>query len=281
MANEPESRSVDQASSYVMGRSSEEYKRASRQALVWEKATLTILNAIGLSEGMNCLDIGCGSGDTMRLMGEKVGRTGRVIGLDVDGKLGRESLNALKSIGGCDFEFVEADIEKTDDISREQFDLTFARFLFIHVRDPISILKKMLKWTKPGGYLVVQDYDFRTTDIYPPAGFFDEIGEVWSSLMKKAGKDIRIGHKLPYYFVKAGVGAPDGLRLEGLITSLAEADWWVRGSYQSFAPLAIKLGVITEEKSKALMQAMNDLQGKESYFWMWPLCVGAWKRKPS
>jgi SAM-dependent methyltransferase len=39
------------------------------------------------------------------------------------------------------------------------FDVTFARLLLFHVRDRIAVLKTMYDLTKPGGYIVAQDYD--------------------------------------------------------------------------------------------------------------------------
>ena len=89
MVPKPLNESLD---SYVMGHTSEECQRLRQQAKVWEASTMQILQRIGLREGMSCLDVGCGPGEAMRLMGETVGEAGHVTGLDVDGKLGHEML---------------------------------------------------------------------------------------------------------------------------------------------------------------------------------------------
>ncbi len=270
---------VEATDSYVLGRTSEEYRRLRLQALTWEKAASAILDETGLREGMSCLDVGCGSGDVMRLMGEKVGKAGRVTGVDVDGKIGRESLAFLRATEKSNFGFIQGDVASADDISREKYDLTYARFLLIHMKDPLSVLRKMHEWTRPGGCLVVQDYDFSTFDVYPRIDIFEEGLSVFSTLMEKGGKDIRIGRKLPHHFVTAGIGRADNVRLDGIISTVSEAEWWLRNSYQSFLPIALKLGFTTEERSKALLQTLSDLPNKESHYFTWPLCVGAWKRK--
>ncbi len=247
---------------------------------MWEKAAGGILDEIGLREGMSCLDVGCGSGDVMKLMGERVGRTGRVTGVDIDEKIGLESLAVLRASGKSNFEFVRSDIETAENILGEKYDLTYARFFLLHMKDPVSVLRKMYEWTRPGGYLVVQDYDLSTLEIYPSKDFFEEGVRVFSTLMEKGGKDIRIGQKLPHHFIRAGIGTADNIRLDGVVSTLSEAEWWVLGSYQSFLPLALKLGIITEERSEDILQKLNDMPDKGSHFLTWPLCVGAWKRKP-
>ena len=85
---------------YVMGRNSAEYDRLRRQAAFLEPATRSVLDRIGLTAGMSCLDVGCGPGEVMRLMAERVGPTGRVVGVDVDANLGRESVALLAHVSG-------------------------------------------------------------------------------------------------------------------------------------------------------------------------------------
>ena len=75
----------DQDSGYVMGRTSEEYERLRRQSELLDSITVTVLDRVGLGFGMQCLDVGCGPGEVMRLMAERVGPTGRVVGIDLDG----------------------------------------------------------------------------------------------------------------------------------------------------------------------------------------------------
>ena len=90
-----------------MSRTSEEYERLRRQSELLESITGSVLNRVGLSTGMSCLDLGCGPGEVMRLMAQRVGPTGRVVGIDVDAKLGRETLSVLKSKGYQQCSFIE------------------------------------------------------------------------------------------------------------------------------------------------------------------------------
>src|SRR5437899_7383918 len=123
---------------YVLGHSSDEYERLRRQADVLEPATRRVFESIGLQPGWSCLDVGCGPGESMRLMGEFVGPSGKVTGLDRDGKAGCEALERLRAEGQSRYYFIEANIETVDRIGGTLFDLTFARLALLFVRDPIA-----------------------------------------------------------------------------------------------------------------------------------------------
>src|SRR5260370_29094002 len=111
----------------------------------------------------------------MRLMGEFVGPSGKVTGLDRDAKAGREAIERLHATGTSRYRFIEADMESTDEIGGEPFDLTFARPGLLFVRDPVAVLRRMYCWTKPGGYVAVQDLYVRTANLYPKLQALSEL----------------------------------------------------------------------------------------------------------
>src|SRR5215468_3720225 len=90
---------------YLMGRTKAEHDRLRQQALMWEAATARLLRDAGLRAGMSCLDVGCGPGSVMKLMGEIVGSSGSVTGLDLDSDLGWEMLQDLRGTSQCRFGF--------------------------------------------------------------------------------------------------------------------------------------------------------------------------------
>lgn len=266
---------------YVLGRTSAEYQRLRKQSEALEPATRRVLEQIGLRQGMSCLDVGCGPGEVMRLMGEVVGPTARVTGLDCDPRLGNEAIEVLNATVKSNFYFLEGDVESIDEVEGAPFDLTFARLLLIHVRDPLAALRKMYAWTKPGGYVVVQDYDMRTVDLYPRPAWWGELERVLFGVLERAGKDARIGYKLPAYFVRAGIGAPDGTDVTGVLQSLRESGPIFFATYRSLLPKALELGITTQEESEAfLAEVERAMAGEQYYSSFWPLLVGVWKRKP-
>jgi len=265
---------------YILGHTSVEYQRLRQQALAWEQVTRRVLQANGLQTGMRCLDIGCGPGEVMRLMGEIVGPSGQVTGVDIDGKLGRETLGVLQATTPSNFSFLETDVEAVDEIAGQPFDVTFARIVLIHLKDPLAMLRKLYKWTKPGGVMIVQDYDFRSVDIFPRFPTYPEFENVLHGVFAKAGRDIQIGYKMPAHFVAAGVGQPNGSDVASILEPLPQAATMIQSIYRNLLPHALQLGLTTTTASQAFLDEFNQAVNGSSYHSaMWPLLISTWKHK--
>jgi ubiquinone/menaquinone biosynthesis C-methylase UbiE len=185
------------AEGYILGSSSSEIRRLEIQASLFESLTKqTLLNA-GLKKGMSCIDIGCGSGSVTRLMARMVGKTGRVVGVDIDDRYlqycSRRNI-ALKQ----NIEFVRHDISKSQLDSKEDFDIVYARFVFQHLRDTRQAVRSMKQLVKKGGAVMIQDLDHAPGSwlCYPENEVFNMLRKVYVALIRKAGADPRAGRKL-------------------------------------------------------------------------------------
>ncbi len=67
---------------YLLGHSKRELERLQRQAEVGRPFTEHFLSEIGVGPGWKVLEIGCGAGDLAMRLGELVGPSGFVIGVD-------------------------------------------------------------------------------------------------------------------------------------------------------------------------------------------------------
>jgi ubiquinone/menaquinone biosynthesis C-methylase UbiE len=266
---------------YVLGHSAEEYERLRRQAQTLEPVTRRLFHAIGLQPGWTCLDLGCGPGETMRLMGEIVGPSGEVTGLDRDPKAGREAIERLQAAGPSRYRFTEANFESTDDIGGELFDFTFARLALLFTRDPVAVLRRMYRWTKPGGCVAVQDLYVRTISLYPKHEACSELLRVILETCQRSGQDMEFAFKLPVYFVEAGIGTPDGTDINLPMTPLEPFIAHHQDLCRSLLPRAIELGVTTQARMQAVFQDVEQAAADErQYSALWPAMIGVWKRKP-
>jgi ubiquinone/menaquinone biosynthesis C-methylase UbiE len=266
---------------YVLGYSAEEYERLRHQAQGFEPATKRIFQSIGLGAGMSCLDVGCGPGVVMRLMGEIVGPSGRVTGLDRDTTAGREATNQLQASGTSHYRLIDADMETICDVDGESFDLTFARLVLLYARDPVSILRKMYSWTKPGGYIVIQDIYMRAINIYPKLEAYLELFGIIAATFERAGQDVEFAFKLPTYFGQAGIGAPDGTDMHLPLMPLAPSAAMFEALCRSVLPKAIEFGICTDTQIQRVLREIGHALGDGRYYSvLWPLVVGVWKRKP-
>src|SRR5260221_10460852 len=122
---------------------------------------------MGRRRGWGRCGLGAGRDETMRLMGESVGRPGQVTGLGRDARAGREAIERLAATGTSRYRFIEADMESTSEIGGELFDLTFAPPPLMFTRDPVAVLRKMYSRPKPGGYVAGQGLHAHPIHLYP------------------------------------------------------------------------------------------------------------------
>ncbi len=269
------------SASYVLGRSPSEYERLRDQARIWEPETASLLDHAGLAPGTRCLDVGCGPGETMRLMAERVGPGGHVTGIDIDATLGAQAIDMLHAAGHrqCTFEAIDAETDET--IPGAPFDLVFARLLLLYTDDPAATLRRLWAWVAPGGRLVVQDYDLVMSEVAPALATVDEFRRVVLDVFRHGGRDIRPGLHLPALHAQAGIGAPDGMDAGAWVGTLPTLAPMYEAVYRSVLPAALELGLTTKERSARWFDEFaRETAGADGHAALWPLLIGTWKRKP-
>lgn len=108
-----------------------------------------------LKPGMHVLDAGCGSGAITQGIAERVGPDGRVIGVDNNPRLIEEARERYGHMPGLSFE--TADIYSLP--YRDGFDIVNASRVLQWLSDPLLALQKMKQAVKPGGKVLVLDYN--------------------------------------------------------------------------------------------------------------------------
>jgi SAM-dependent methyltransferase len=265
---------------YALGHSPAEYERLRRQARGWETATERLLDHVGLGPGAACLDAGCGPGETMRLMAERVGSAGRVLGIDADPVLGGTTLAMLRGAGHRQCAFQAHDLTAAEPIPGAPFDLVYARLLLFHLPQRTEVLGRLWDAVAPGGYLLVQDYDLRSAGTLPQLDWGHEVLRVITETFIAVGADVSAGTRLPQLFTQAGAGAPDGTDVAGRIEPLATGRLLLEHTFRSLLPAALGHGITTAADAAATLASLDrDAARFPDCPLLWPLLVGAWKRK--
>ena len=266
--------------SYALGRTSQEYERLRAQSRAWEPTTSRLLDQVALAPGARCLDAGCGPGETMRLMAQRVGPSGRVTGIDIDASLGRHALSALHDAGHRQCDFVPLDVTANDPIPGGPFELVYARLLLYHLPERVAVLQRLWDAVSPGGHLLIQDYDLQSISIQPALHSVEEIARVIVEAFTAAGCDVHTGGRLPGLFAQSGIGAPDGTDVSGRLEPLAETRRMLSAVYTSLLPVALTHRVTTETRAASTLEAFDrDVERFPERPVLWPLLIGAWKRK--
>ena len=263
---------------YVLGCTSPEYQRLAAQAQVWIPATQSALARAGVSPGMQALDVGCGTGAVMRLIADVVGATGRVTGLDSDAALGAEALMQLRSAGPDVFEFVAGDFAEATPIDSQEFDLVLARLLVVHTPDPCEALRRLWRWVKPGGVLLVMDQDMTTARTLPAHPVVTRALALMCDLFRALGKDTEIGPRMPELFRRAHLGLADGCDVWSHVRLNPGGGAMIRAVLASLRKASLAGGHVdaaTLDQIDAELAAVPPDQ-----FWVrLPDMVATWKRK--
>ena len=262
---------------YVHARDVAEYRRLRDQALMWQSATEAVLDRVGLKSGMSCLDVGSGPGAVMRLMADRIGPTGRVTGIEIDGALGAQALADLRAKGGAAFEVIEADALKLDQVPGAPFDLTYCRLFLMHMQEPVAALERMLFWTKPGGTVVAQEFDFGAIAVEPLCPAMAEFNRLFEGVFRGHGRNLRAGRQLPAQFEAAGLGLPDGTLAEAKFLPLKDMAQMLIGVYQGLFAAAAGLGIADATRAEQFKTDMEEAGSDGRYYCLTPILIGAWK----
>jgi len=144
--------------SYTIDENVSGLERQKQLARTFTASTVRLLCDVSDLTGASVLDLGCGIGETTRLLAARVGPTGSVLGVDFNPAL-VESATSMTTEPNVSF--AQGDVH---DLSYEDatFDVVFARLLLLHVADPQAALREMLRVCRPQGTVIINDGDFQT-----------------------------------------------------------------------------------------------------------------------
>jgi SAM-dependent methyltransferase len=165
-------------------------------------------------------------------------------------------------------------------IEGEAFDLVYARLLLYHLPERVTVLRRLWDAVAPGGYLLVQDYDVRSVDVVPELETVEEFKRVIVAAFTAAGCDVHVGARLPGLFAQAGLGPPDGTDVAGRLEPLATAKTLFIGVHNGLLSTAVARGITTPQRAaRWLSEFEADAERFPDRPALWPLLIGAWKRK--
>jgi ubiquinone/menaquinone biosynthesis C-methylase UbiE len=202
---------------YVFANSGKEAQtRFAALSTIYDRRTIRHLEDLEVASSWHCLEIGGGGGTIATWLADRVGPTGHVLTTDLDTRF----LERLKS---PNLEVRRHKID-TDPLPESAFDLIHTRLVLMHVPERDAALAQIISSLKPGGWLLVEEYDSCSMPPDPVANPNETILEThlaMSRLLEDNGVNRRYGRLL------SGL-----LRARGLSSVAAEAQLflWQGGS---------------------------------------------------
>ena len=179
----------------------EEQRRLNIQSIIFENETRRTLKLAGIKQGMRCVDLGCGAGDTTFLLSKLVGDKGHVTGIDINENAIKTCKKRAKEDHFKNTEFLVRSIYDTK-LREHSYDLAFSRFLFQHLKEPEKAILEMSRVAKKDGVLVVEELDHASWLCYPSEPSLDKLRCVYVKLLQLNGSDPFIARKLYKIFTE-------------------------------------------------------------------------------
>jgi SAM-dependent methyltransferase len=102
--------------------------------------------------GDRVIDVGCGTGQTSAQLGERVGPSGSVLGIDISAVMLARAQARARRAGLMQVTFANADAQ-THDVTGAQRDLLFSRFGVMFFADPRAAFANLRRALRPAGRL--------------------------------------------------------------------------------------------------------------------------------
>jgi SAM-dependent methyltransferase len=182
---------------YPIERRCGEIERLDLQAAAMAADAAIMLDRIGVAAGWRCLDLGCGPGGITDLLAARVGREGRVVGLDADPIF----LEHARARAPGNVEFVQGNAYRADFPDRS-FDLVHMRFVAGTAGRPEALIAEAIRLAAPGGIVALQEADIASLACHPSHPAWDRLRSALEDLFAAVG-DPHLGRRL-FSLVRAG-----------------------------------------------------------------------------
>ena len=170
---------------------------------LFDPVTFRHVDALGVAPGWRCWEVGAGGPSVPDGLAARVGPTGRVLATDLE-----PGLLAGRTAPGV--EVARQDVAE-DDPPPGGFDLVHARLVLVHVPAREQALVRMAAALRPGGWLLVEDFDIALQPLLCPDEVTREqrlantVKAEFRELLRARGADTGLGRRLPRLLRGAGL----------------------------------------------------------------------------
>ena len=257
---------------YVFDNDNESAEERYRElSALYDAQTVRHIEKRGIEEGWSCLEVGGGGGSIASWLCMRARPTGRVVATDLEPRF-------LEALAYPNLEVHRHDI-RYEGLPERQFDLAHARLVLMDLPGRELALQRMLASLKPGGWIVVEEFD--NLSILPNSTANpgeEELKVIRAGLrvLTARGVELRYGRWLPRQ-----------LRSLGLVNVGAEASASVwqgdspgtrlyKLAFEELADPILRSGLISEAEFETDMRRLDELD----FLMPSPMMWTAWGQVP-
>ncbi|WP_067546481.1 class I SAM-dependent methyltransferase [Nocardia crassostreae] len=233
-----------------------------------DPVTAELLDRLPIRPDWHCLDIGAGAGSIARLLADRC-PDGQVTAADIDTRF-------LTGDRGDRLRVLRCDI-RSHDFPKATFDFVRIRMLLMHLDDRERLLRRILNWLRPGGWILISELDI-LPGAYAPDRIWRLAVTECADIMENFGTDARWASR-------------------GLVPALSAADftdlglsWWTAtvgdgGAAEDFwlANIA-RIADLIDERCRLTRHELDQMATRfadPTFAQPAHLLVSAWGRRPA
>lgn len=228
---------------------------------LYDPWTIRHLEATGIGPGWQCWEVGGGGGSIAAWLADRCGPIGHVLVTDIDPRFLVESAALVRP----NLEIGRHDIV-VDPLPAQPFDLIHARLVLIHVSAREQALARMVAALKPGGWLLIEDFDLTLFDrTYPTtsaadAALFQKLYAAQDRLMVARSGELALtwGRSLYRRLQAHGLG---NVSMEGYLTlreGRSLGAQLMRANVEQMRHEAVEAGFVTHEEVEQMLTLLED-----------------------
>lgn len=233
--------------------------------LGWAKEARTLCN-FGLKEDMSVLEVASGPGFYSEKLLELLPH-GKLTCVEIEEEFVRYAKKYLDGKKTGSYQVEQGSVLELPYAS-EAFDFVIARLIFHHLSDPVRAINELIRVLKPGGKLVIADYDAKTAHMLSPIIPGSELVHEKAIRAHAArGGDAYVGRKLWRLMTDACLA---GVELEAVVLHSGEAGMGTCATQfdpNRLLPL-VRAGVISEHEYTVYAEETDKFLKSPDAFYM-------------
>jgi SAM-dependent methyltransferase len=225
----------------------EERARISGMEALWDPGSRALLDELGLGSGWKCLEVGAGGGSLVEWMAQ---RGALVTAIDIDTRF-------VESLASDVIDVRRADV-RTDELPQAEFDLVHSRLVLEHLSDRTQILQRLASTLRPGGWIVIEDYDWSCFSFEGDDPEIARVADAILAFMQQAGFERDYGRRVVTEIAAAGFTDVRGEGRVRIIDSTSPGFDFFRLSFESLKGAVVDAGLLSAEEAEAASARLGE-----------------------
>jgi SAM-dependent methyltransferase len=213
---------------------------------LWDPGSRSLLDELGLCPGWRCLEVGAGGGSLVEWM---AGRGAAVTAVDIDTRFIEHLASETVDVRCLDI--------RSHDLPPGEFDLVHARLVLEHLPDRSNILRKLAQKLRPGGWIVIEDYEYSCYSLGDQP-YLDATVRAIIGFMEQAGYDRTYGRRVVDDLVEAGLSDVRGEGRARIIDAHSPGFDFFKLSFESIRAAIVTAGALTAADADATAARFAD-----------------------